>query len=806
MPAVPGFEILKELGRGTFGVVYLARQAGLDWLVALKMVLYRTHESSEVLERFRAEARALARVPHPNIVQIRSVGEHDGLPYFVLEYVGGGTLRDALRAGPKPPHVAADVVESLARALHHAHSEGIIHRDLKPANILLTPEGVPKVADFGLAKSLDLGFAPTRSGYLMGTLLYMSPEQVLAKKDLGAPSDQYALGVILYELLTGHQPFKGASDLDTMEQIAYHDAVPPSRSQPRVPRDLDVICLKCLEKDPMRRYPDCFELAEELRRFQIGARLKYHPVLFDVDRFRRWSRRNRRIAALSATVLGLLVTLSIVLATATFLIARARDRAETERDRAEGLAVEASKNQLLALGTYRDVLVRFDSALGDRPDLAQVRRAMLEDTKAKIEAFRDHIKKLKLHNAGASDEADRYLAASYQRLGDIDVELRGVPAALENYHEALAITDALLKKDPRNPGFVRNSAIIHNLLGDVCLNHRFDATTARKHYALSLELRKEWARLARNGAPGELDKAVHAQANTYGLLALTSLRQGDPARARRELHEERKLRGSLSPSYVQGGEALALKMERAGMEDRLGEVAFKLRDPRGAFQGYDAALAIRKTLPDPTSLGSASGLALSYEYLGDVNLYLAGAPEISRQRFQDALELFERLRAEFPMSLSLKKATAHVLYRLGEAYRQLAQPEKSREFYNRSRMLREEILRVDPEDTDAMIDLAIVRARCGAYDEAVQLARKARGQAPDDAGALFHIACAFAQCVAHQKAFADEAVRALEQAAAHGWQDYVSIQTDPDLIPIQQEPGLRRLVDDIKRKLPAAER
>jgi WD40 repeat protein len=277
LPRVDGYEVLGEIGRGGAGVVYRACQLGLDRPVALKMIPPGAHLPAEARERLRHEARAIARLRHPNIVQVYDVGEHAGCPYFSLELVEGGTLARRLLAGPLPPAEAARVVETLARAVGYAHDHGIIHRDLKPANVLLTDADTfhPKVTDFGLAKEYAAEDGPTgpvtRDGVILGTPAYMAPEQARgAGEGVGPAADVYALGVILYELLAGRPPFRAATALDTLLQVVHHEPVPLTRLVPSVPRDLEAVCLKCLEKDPRNRYATAVALADDLGRFRDG--------------------------------------------------------------------------------------------------------------------------------------------------------------------------------------------------------------------------------------------------------------------------------------------------------------------------------------------------------------------------------------------------------------------------------------------------------------------------------------------------------------------------------------------------------
>jgi serine/threonine-protein kinase len=275
--SIPGYEVLEELGAGGMGIVYRARQLCLGRVVALKTIRGRGHAPAPALARFRAEAEAVARLQHPNVVQIYEVGEHDGLPYLCLELVEGGSLASRIARDGFAPREAARLLEVVARAVHAAHEQGIIHRDLKPANVLLAVDGTPKITDFGLAKCLDGTAAQTQSGDVLGTPAYMAPEQAAGRsREVGPAADVYALGAILYELLTGRPPFRSEDRLDLLLQVLEREPDGPRVHNRSIEPSLEAICLKCLEKAAEDRYPSALALAEDL-----AAYLQGEPVLAD---------------------------------------------------------------------------------------------------------------------------------------------------------------------------------------------------------------------------------------------------------------------------------------------------------------------------------------------------------------------------------------------------------------------------------------------------------------------------------------------------------------------------------------------
>ena len=349
LPAVPGYEILGELGRGGMAVVYQARQLQPNRIVALKMIRAFEHAGPTERLRFQIETEAVARLQHPHIVQLYEAGEVRGQPFFSLEFCDGGTLAQQWKKQRPSPREAAGLIETLARAMHYAHLRGVIHRDLKPGNVLLAgPERVAKITDFGLAKRIDAEARDvSQSGAIMGTASYMAPEQAAGKvHDTGPAADVYGLGALLYECLTGQPPFYAETALETLQQVLELDALPPSRRGVRLPRDLETICLKCLNKTPARRYASAEDLADDLRLFQAGEPIRARAV-GRAERTWKWARRRPALTALLGVVLLAMVGLS-----ALSVVALDREqKAQREADKAR-----KARDFLVSIFRIKDIL------------------------------------------------------------------------------------------------------------------------------------------------------------------------------------------------------------------------------------------------------------------------------------------------------------------------------------------------------------------------------------------------------------------------------------------------------------------
>jgi serine/threonine-protein kinase len=517
-PSIPGYEILTELGRGGMGVVYKARQLSLDRPVALKMVLAGSHASPDQLARFRAEAESVARLQHPNIVQIHEIGQHAGLPYLSLEFVDGPSLAALIAGTPQPPRDAAALVEQLARAVQFAHERGIVHRDLKPANVLMQgsrfgvpssgaerdrPEPTqarsagegrttlpcagasgfpapipelrtlhPKLTDFGLARQLDAARGLTHTGEVLGTPSYMAPEQVgPGRGAIGPATDIYTLGAILYELVTGRPPFKAATPIDTLMQVTLDEPVAPSRLQSKLPRDLETICLKCLAKPPRRRYGSAGELADDLRRFQQCEPIRARPARA-WERAWKWSKRRPAAAALAAACVVSVAAILGVWVKFTTQLSAANAHAQSQADRAEAKAAEAmhqsqraDEQRAKALENFRRAreAVHKNLTLVSRDlrlqafDLEPLRKQLLETAMQFYEQFTSEL----------SDDPDLRFEQVFVlgALADLEHEVGDKSKAIDWYQRAIEIMEPLAAEQPANRNYLERLSTLQNNIG-----------------------------------------------------------------------------------------------------------------------------------------------------------------------------------------------------------------------------------------------------------------------------------------------------------------------------------------------------
>jgi tetratricopeptide (TPR) repeat protein len=712
LPNVPGYVILGELGRGGMGVVYQARQRALDRTVALKMILAGAHAGRAELARFRTGAEAVARLQHPNVVQIHEVGEHEGHPYFSLEFCPGGSLDRKLQGTPLPPRQAAELVEALATAMHAAHAKGIIHRDLKPANVLLAEDGTPKITDFGLAKKLDEA-GQTASGAVLGTPAYMAPEQATGEsKAVGPATDVWALGAILYECLTGRPPFKAATALDTLFQVVTKEPVLVRQLQPKVPCDLETVCHKCLRKDPPKRYASAQGLADDIRRFLRGEPIRARPVPV-WERAWKWVRRRPAAAALLAVTV--LAAAALVLGGLAYhaRLRAERDEAERARRRAADSEAQAHREKEQAeanFGLARDMVGAYARALSadEHAPAEQIRQQFLEST---VDFYERLVRQRGDDPALRAGQARAYLGLA--RI----VNQRGKreSRSLDLYHQARDLFNAVLRQDAKNVEYLQDLALADYYLG----------------------------RAYRNlGQPAQAEELLSAARDTQQKLLDGNPSSGDYRRRLAddwlELGQLEKDRGSSDGAEAAFRKVLGVlegptgpRTWTAADEEVAGDAYAQLAALHAGRQKYEQARAevlravdLKKKLAQeyPATFHYRSGLARSYCTLARIDR-AQGHRQEARESLLKARSIAEGLAQEHG-SLTFLIATLGLTYvALGE---QGDAPADQVDWFTRAVGVLEGALQKEPRDRECRRQLvaalqgrAQARVRLGRYEEAL---------------------------------------------------------------------------------------
>jgi serine/threonine protein kinase len=892
-----GYEILEEVGAGGMGVVYKARQPALNRMVALKMVLAGARATAAQLTRFRGEAMAVAKLDHPNIVKVFDIGEHDGLPFFAMEYVDGGALSAKVRREPLDPREAAALAETIARAMDYAHARGVIHRDLKPANVLLAAKTAahssgssdrrsvsrsttrleahaspddrfrvadwePKVTDFGLAKQVeDDTDHVTRTGAVMGTPGYMAPEQATGQtKDATHLADVYGLGACLYEFLTGRPPFSGPSVVAVLTQVRSNDPVSPSQLAPGLPKDLETICLKCLQKEPARRYATAGELADDLRRYLDGQPIRARPV-GTVEKMVRWARRKPREAALWFAAIALAVT-AVIAVSVGYVRAELLNK-EITRQKHE---IEQANANLTATNTQ----------LTDERDTAEHVQGFFADEWRRMS--RDVVHRLPGTFGKDREEFAAYLSKSVDRLNRLTGEgtamagrmkfaakimtgdtlmsrrllgrvtdLNDVQAAVAAYTEAEAIGQSLVDAEPASDLARGNLAVVKARLGTarLALGER---SAAKRDIDSALALREDIVRSPRD---------TTSRIRIYPADAKLSLADSFAQRARWYETATKQTDPELPPEAAAEARAKDLNAAR---DLRVKALAQAEADAK-SFDSEWLTLSRFKDAAAESYLIEAADAAA------------AGKPGDAQRRLNEALKLSGRSIADAAADLPHKSAVASLLFRSGVAYLTANQPAAAGEWFDRMRSVAEAIIRdgTGPDEenqfrlyqadyglgTVAQIlgrraeatarfkecvkltdDLVrdnprpkhvwaqmIALARAGYPDRAVAVTREEQSRVDDPASGKFRVppefyfnaACAYS-LAAHavgrwsddaklkpdesrqRAAYLAEAWKAVEQSIRLHGSQAKDIDTDPDLAFLQSQPGFKEKLAGLRGK------
>jgi tetratricopeptide (TPR) repeat protein len=799
------YRVTRVLGQGGMGVVFEADDLLLKRKVALKVILDARYAEPRYVARFRGEAEAVARLTHPNIVTIYEVGDQRGRPYLAFEYVEGGNLADRLGGQPQPVAVSAGLVETLARAVHHAHQQGVIHRDLKPANILLSvgqafqPDASPgvrlesltyKITDFGLARRLD-NEGMTQTGELLGTPGYMTPELTRGHgpaADSGPRVDVYSLGAILYELLTGRPPFRGESVVDTLEQARTLDPVPPRRLRPGIPRDLETVCLKCLHREPARRYATALALADDLGRFLCGEPIHARPA-GALERLRKWAQRKPALAGLVA-VSGLAVVVLVV------GVLWHNGRLRTEVQRAEAAEKRAEANYQRARDTVSRMLQRLDDRRWARvPQLYELKKEQTEDALAFYKAI-----------VREEDEQDPTVqldvALAYFKAGIIECALSRFDDAGQSFGQARLRFERLAGADPDNLDYQRRLARCWNHLGHLHILRRGPGDDPLHCYQEALAITERMAR----AHPEDPDLRSYVLTVSHNVAnALFAAGRLSEARSRRE----KTL--ALARELVRDHPAVA-EWDLAAALVNLGESHLadgQATKAEAAFREGEALFA-RLHREQPENLTLACNLVETYGDRVWVMLGTGRAPA-AIELCTRAIGLAEDYQRREPLSTETNEILSRLCMLRALAYGLAGDEAKASADWSRAAVVAEKTSNVL-----ARLNGTLALAHLGNYDQAA-----ARVGPAGPAEQLFHQALVYAACAraagkdkrlpAPERArraerYAAEALKLLGQAQAAGMlrnPAYVTLlRQGPSFEALRARADFEKLLRKMKEGLP----
>ncbi|HEV3145897.1 MAG TPA: serine/threonine-protein kinase [Gemmataceae bacterium] len=842
--SIPGYEILGELGRGGMGVVYKARQIRAERLVALKLMLHAGHAGSKARERFGLEVQAVARFQHPNIVQLYEVGEADGLPYFTLEFVPGGTLSKKIDLSLLSVRETATFMVILARAIGYAHRAGVVHRDLKPGNVLLAADGSPKIADFGLARKLGDDTHLTHTGAVVGTPSYMAPEQASAETSaIGPAADIYALGAILYELLTGRPPFVGATVLDIFDQVRNSEPLPPSALQPRVPRDLETICLKCLQKDPAKRYTTADELAADLERFGRGAPIKARRIS-PAARAIRWCRRNPAPTAVVALSL-----LAAVLAGWAAITISAQKGTLTKQKNALAEQYETIKSQNQDIIAKQEALVakeklasaRLEVNRGlvsafaqDAPSVAD-NHPLAQDLKADITQLVIRLLNESQDQADVGTLTQRGLLTLATREGDLARIQKKLNEAEAHYQKALHMAEEVVKTETKEKDKAQSNLSFAYIKQGELAQDRKKHSEAIDWYKRSLAIRQQIAERPQTGELDPADCSIELGRIRVKLAeAYFADKQYAKAFPEAQAGLERIERYAAGVTDKRRSEMVNRDLALALM--LVGNLAFRTEQQALGHECFKRAIDIleRQSKANPDSLTPHYNLSKAYSEYGDWLYMKADQP-------REALKYFDRAQKQNRLLCGSRDVVnveqtglALGYYRLGLAAEMSGDATQAKKYFTRCRDLRETRVREVEEEysfistnrkvIDAKIDRMLAQARCQQVAEVTKMVEQLLALAalekvnPKD---QMHVAEAkelkahyllFAGCGLNILArymtpsdpkraeFTKKAVECIGLAVDNGFDNLWFLGNDADLEAIRPDPAYQAILERLRQK------
>jgi serine/threonine protein kinase/tetratricopeptide (TPR) repeat protein len=697
------YELLEPLAQGGMGIVYKARQIHLDRLVALKLLRGGPLASPEDRQRFRAEAEAVALLDHPGIVPIHEIGEAEGQLFFSMKLYAAGSLANAIAdgawSGPArdKQRRAAHLLLAIAEAVHHAHRHGILHRDLKPGNILLDADGKPHVADFGLAKDLRRHGDITRTGIILGTPSYMAPEQASGKPGaVSVGADVYSLGAILYELTTGRAPYRSDNVLETLHSVMEGTLARPSSLDRTIHRDLETICLRCLERDPARRYATAEALADDLRRFLEGQPILARPV-GPIDRLWRWAKRQPAIAALTGL---LFASLAIGLVLVIWQWRRAeRHLADLKQEalKSEHEAKEAARHKRIADANFakaHEAIRQFFSTVGDQklrelPNVQPLRRELLSKAAVYYRWLQEE--------RGENLELQAELVEVFRRLGSVLAETGDRQQAVDTLRQGDAIAAHVLTRKPNDPDLLAHRIQMLNALAvSLTALHRNDEAAEAYRQAESLGTQTV-AQFPNH------DEAIFGLLQVFLNLSLRDDELGRADDAARRLAQAEQLGKRLLQIRPHSADFNGIV---ASIHSHQGSRLQKQERPAEALSAYQAALRIRRDVAEqnPDVHRFRRDLAEAYHNQGVAFQKLTRARE-AEDSFRQALKIHKSLVLENPEIPQYKRDLAGSLVHQGIAFKRIGAKGEALAHYREAADLQEKLLLESPSLTGLRADL-----------------------------------------------------------------------------------------------------